>query len=371
VGKEFVYNLNYVLMEITITQSKIIKTLAILMMLCLHLFNRSYEGLFTPVLFIGEQPITYYISLFSDACVPIFLFISGYGLFYNYQKDIHAFVKSNGFRLFKLYINYWLVVLLFAVVLGLLLGKEGYPGSLIKFILNFIGLENSYNGAWWFFFTYILLTLTAPLLFKILELYSTWLILTFVMLFYFVSFYFRVYNNDLFTNPYLAWFFRQIYLFGTSLFPFIFGALVMQKKWHTHVNNLFAPLKYKSLIAILGICTLIFIHGIIPNFIIAPFLAIPFIFLWNQISLGEFLERFLLWLSGHATNLWLVHMFFYITYFETFIYSPKYPILIFANLLFWSVVASHSVNILYKPLINLLNQYKQPRNETTLYNQRN
>lgn len=259
------------LMEISIPQSKIIKTIAILMMLCLHLFNRPYESLFSPTLFIGAKPLSYYISLFSDACVPIFLFISGYGLYFNYQKNKVTMVKSNSMRLFKLYINYWIIVVLFAVLLGIFLGKEGYPGSFIKFALNFLGLDNSYNGAWWFFFTYILLTLLAPLLFKVLEFSKTWLLLILVLLFYFVSIYFRIYNSNQFINIYLAWVFKQFYLFGTSLFPFIVGAIVLQKKWHSKFSNRFAGLKYKSVVALFGIVALIVIHGLIPNFVIAPF----------------------------------------------------------------------------------------------------
>lgn len=357
-------------MEITTIQSKILKTIAVLMMLVLHLFNRNFKGLFTPHLLIGEQSLSYYISLFSDACVPIFLFISGYGLYFNYQINKHTMVKSNTFRLFKLYINYWLVVLLFAVLLGLLLDKEGYPGTLIKFLLNFIGLDNSYNGAWWFFFTYILLTVIAPLLFKVLEYSNTWLLLTFVLVFYFVSFYFRIYNYELFTNPYLAWVFRQFYLFGTSLLPFIVGAVSLQKKWHSHFSTYFGRLRNKSIIAILCIIILFVIHGFIPNFVIAPFLAIPFIFLWNQITLCKYLVSFFLWLSNHATNLWLVHMFFFMIYFESYIYAPKYPFLVFVNLLFWSIAASYFINLLYHPILKWITFKTNISNETTLHNQR-
>ena len=342
-------------MEISITQSKIIKTIAIIMMLCLHLFNRPYEGLFTPVLFIRKHPLSYFISLFSDACVPIFLF-SGYGLYFKYQKDKQALLKSNGIQLFKLYINYWLVVLLFAVLLGVLLSKEGYPGTFTKFALNFFGLESSYNGAWWFFFTYILLTLTSPFLFKILESFNTWLFIAFVFLFYFVSFYYRIYNSDLFTNPYLAWFFKQFYLIGTSLFPFIVGALVLQKSWHKQFSNRFGALKHKNVAALLGIGILILIHGFIPNFVIAPFLAIPFIFLWNQIALGKYMERFLLWLSDHATNLWLVHMFFYMTYFRIFYLCPKIPNL---NICKLSILECGGIQF---------NKYALPSNTKTDYN---
>lgn len=358
-------------MEMSIRQSKIIKSIAVLMMLFLHLFNRNYAGLFTPHLLIGKQSLSYYISLFSDACVPIFLFVSGYGLYLNYQKDKHAMVKSNGLRIFKLYINYWLVILIFAVLLGFLLDKEGYPGTITKFALNFSGLEGSYNGAWWFFLSYILLNLLAPLLFKVLEFSKIGLLLTFVLLFYFVSFYFRIYNNDLFINPYLAWVFRQFYLFGTSLLPFIVGAVALQQKWHSQFCTYFGAIRNKSIIAILGIIILIVIHGFIPNFVIAPFLAIPFIFLWNQVALGKYLESLLLWLSDHATNLWLVHMFFYMIYFESFIYAAKYPLLIFLNLLFCSVLASYFINLFYHPIVKQITVKTIKSNEINLHNRRN
>ena len=79
-------------MQISIQKSNQLKSIAILMMLCLHLFNTDYKGLFQPLIFIGDQPLSYYISLFSDACVPIFAFVSGYGLYYSYvnKKDLYA-----------------------------------------------------------------------------------------------------------------------------------------------------------------------------------------------------------------------------------------------------------------------------------------
>ena len=93
-------------MPITIQKSNQLKVIAILMMLGLHLFNRDYKGLFMPLVFIGEQPLTYYISLFCDACVPIFAFVSGYGLYYKYIQTKTEFRKGNYVRLKKLYINY-------------------------------------------------------------------------------------------------------------------------------------------------------------------------------------------------------------------------------------------------------------------------
>lgn len=56
-------------------QSNELKSIAVLMMLCLHLFNTlDYAQLFEPIIFIGEYPLIYYISLFCDACIHMFIY---------------------------------------------------------------------------------------------------------------------------------------------------------------------------------------------------------------------------------------------------------------------------------------------------------
>lgn len=141
--------------NISIHNTNQLKSIAILMMLCLHLFNQDYNNLFKPLVFIGQQPLSYYISLFSDACVPIFAFVSGYGLYYSYINNKDAYSKKNKERTKNLYLRYCIIIILFAVILGFLLGKQGYPGSWQKFLLNLSGMQPNYNGAWWFFTTYV------------------------------------------------------------------------------------------------------------------------------------------------------------------------------------------------------------------------
>lgn len=156
-------------MPITIQKSNQLKSIAILMMVCLHLFNRDYEGRFQPLLFIGDQPLSYYISLFCDACVPIFAFVSGYGLYFNYLRKKNRYQSDNWTRLKKLYLNFWIIIFLFVIVLGLALQIDGYPGTFQKLVLNLTAIDPSYNGAWWFLTTYILFVLSSEFWFGILE----------------------------------------------------------------------------------------------------------------------------------------------------------------------------------------------------------
>ncbi|MGG3582650.1 hypothetical protein P5618_011460 [Priestia megaterium] len=69
-------------MEFSKKDMKILQGVAILFMLSLHLFARKeINGLYETFPVINRVPFVYYLALFGDACVPIYLFASGYGLF--------------------------------------------------------------------------------------------------------------------------------------------------------------------------------------------------------------------------------------------------------------------------------------------------
>lgn len=172
-------------MELTKQQTTELKGIAILMMLFLHLFNRNWEELFRPLIFIGSQPLSYYISLFCDCCVAIYCFCSGYGLYAGYSKDKSHFNHKNRIRIFKLYINYWIIIVLFVFILGgIMLQKWNYIGGFWKILLNIAALDTSYNGAWWFLFTYILLSFLSSYIFLLIENANKCLLIFGLLIFY-------------------------------------------------------------------------------------------------------------------------------------------------------------------------------------------
>ena len=65
--------------ELTRVDTKSLKGIAILMMLCLHLFDRDYTNLYQPLLYLDNVPISYYLGQISDCCVVLYAFCSGYG----------------------------------------------------------------------------------------------------------------------------------------------------------------------------------------------------------------------------------------------------------------------------------------------------
>ena len=65
-------------MEFSKNDSKMLQGLSVLAMVWLHLFDRDYTGLFSPVLFVGGVPLSFYLGQLSDFCVFGFAFLSGY-----------------------------------------------------------------------------------------------------------------------------------------------------------------------------------------------------------------------------------------------------------------------------------------------------
>ncbi len=342
-------------MKIPVQKSDQLKSIAILMMLCLHLFNREYHNIFQPLLFMGKQPLSYYISLFSDGCVPIFAFVSGYGLYFSFKQNPEVYLKKNIERSKKLYLRYWIILLLFAVLLGWLLQKEGYPGTWGKFILNFSGLVVSYNGAWWFFTIYILFVFTSKFWFRLLDKLNPYLFFVALLIIYVVAFYFRVYKPHLLQNSVLEWFQMHTSLYFATLFQFMLGSFALKYRWNDKVSSLLQQIKFKNFWAFLGITLLVGFRGfIIPNYIITPFTGLIFIFLFLQMDLGKYFNKFLDFFTAHSTNIWLVHLFFCGVYFKPFIYSPQYPPLIILLLVACCLVASYIINLLYNTVYSTI-----------------
>ena len=134
------------------------------MMLFLHLFNgANIADSCTPLIYIGQTPL---VHIISRACSPvgIFLMLSGYGLSYTYTHG-RLSLKGQSERLLKLYIHYWLILLIF-VSIGCYVKPEIYPGSPTDAVLNFMSIHSNYNSETWFLFPYMLLSLTALWIFK-------------------------------------------------------------------------------------------------------------------------------------------------------------------------------------------------------------
>ena len=139
--------------------STILKGIAILMMLFYHLFNRTeINELCTSLIMIGDTPLIYYLSQACDP-VPFFLILSGYGLTFLYRNN-RLGIRMEIPRLFKLYIHYWIVLLIFMPI-AYCLYPTMYKYDILHIIGNITAIRCNYNGEVWFLFPYAVICLTA------------------------------------------------------------------------------------------------------------------------------------------------------------------------------------------------------------------
>lgn len=306
---------------------------------------------------IGNTPLIYYIALFGDMCVAIYCFCSGYGLMIDYKNNNENYLKKNLIRILKLYINFWIILILFVLILGPLMGRGNeYPGDLKTFLLTFTAISPSYNGAWWFLTTYIILVLLSPYINKMVIRYNTVVIIGLSVIVYFAGYIQRIMVPVVTSSKVINYILSQAALFGTSQLPFVIGCIFADKKLYSKIYNLVNKSKLKNLLCISIIISMIIAHGFVQTLFVAAFTGIIFIVVFNLIDKPLWLDNLLSYLSKHSTNMWLVHMFFYMIFFKDLVYAPKYPILIFVWLVVLCLGASYLINLIYKLIISLLDK---------------
>jgi len=190
---------------------------------------------------------------------------------------------------------------------------------------------------------------------KAVQRYNNVLITLIVFVIYCICYVQRIKVVITFTNPVLNWAITQVALLGTSLFPFVVGAIFADKKIYSFIYNKVNNIKFKNILCIVGILFMIVCHGFVQTLFVAVFTGIAFIVLFNLIDKPDSLDRLLYYLSGHSTNMWLTHMFFYMVYFKSLVFMPKYPVLIFIWLVILCLISSYLIKLFYSNIIKKIN----------------
>ena len=89
---------------------------------------------------------------------------------------------------------------------------------------------------------------------------------------------------------------------------------------YSKIYNISYKLKYKNLLGVFTIIVMIIAHGIIETLFVAVFTGVIFICAFNIIDKPKWVNNLLDYLGNHSTNMWLIHMFFYMIYFKDWSY---------------------------------------------------
>lgn len=327
-------------------ETKQLQGVAIIAMLCLHLFC-TLEPSFTPLVYIGSTPLTYFIGQASDCCVMIYCFCSGYGLMSSYvseKENGKEYLKGRIKGVFRLLKSYWIVLILFGIV-ALMLGKASeWLVSPMVFLGNFFTLWYSYNGAWWFVSTYIIMVLLSPIVFKAVQRCPI-IVAVLSPVVYFISYVMRFKYGDGFWLQHIA-------RLGMSYAELLLGVYFYKYMLMSKIEKLWSkiiPQKITPVILITLVCLTIVIRRYIPTLFIAPVSGLAFIicYLLAERRLSMLRKPFEFF-GKHSMNMWLTHMFFYMPMYGGLAYLAKYPLFILMMLVLLSFVASCIINLIYK-----------------------
>lgn len=297
----------------------------------------------------GGVPLSFYISQLSDFCVFGFAFCSGYGHMMQYGQN--NFYKRRLKGLVSILCNYWLVLIVFTII-SILVGQSDFmPGSLFKFIMNALTLENSFNGAWWYMFTYILLILISPMVLKIAKRYPSIFVLGLGFGIYCIAYYVRF--NMVQDN----WFLVKFGPFGMTLFEYLIGVTCCKEQFFTKLYSIWEKYSFtiKWIVALVLISGILYGHTkIVPSLFIAPvtgFIVMTLFHFWKK---PKSIEKIFLFVGKHSTNIWLIHMFFYLVLFKGFVYIAKYPVFIYLLMVGGTLCISMILQWIERPIQNKL-----------------
>ena len=241
-------------------------------------------------------------------------------------------------------------------VIGIFTGDSVIPGSVKEFLLNCLTIKNSYNGAWWYANTYILLVALQPLSRKFVERCPAWAVLLTSFAFYTVGYGIRFWGWGSCRSTVLSWIITHIGLLGTSYFPYIIGMLFCKKQVVAALRQWLASVKASNICIFTGVtfAGMIVVHGLIPPLFVAFITATVTIILLCICPLPVWLTNLLCYFGEHSTNIWLVHMFFYGSLFHGIAFCLKYPIPVLLLLIALSLASSYVIRWLSRPILKLV-----------------
>ena len=307
-------------------QTNIAKGIAILLLLCHHLFLKGES--YTSLISINGTSLASASSTIGKVCVAMFLFLSGYGLYKSFSKfkEKDKYKESpakNQIRyvinhLIKLLSDYWIVFVIF-VPLGLFFGRsfiEIYKGNPLYFAADFFGLSYLFfkgnatmNATWWFMSIIIVYYIIFPILYKI-----------------------QTYSNELLLCIGIAVLllplpnFREL---NTYFFPFVFGMYISKEDGIVRLGEKLGNTINKLLCSILAVsafaCFRFVVFGVNDGLFGFSIIMFSYLILSRIPVLNKVLEE----LGKYSGLIFMFHTFIIGYYFHNYIYWFKYPILIF------------------------------------------
>ncbi|MBQ6381831.1 MAG: acyltransferase [Clostridia bacterium] len=344
--------------------------LAILSMVCLHLFCRlGSDVVCQPLLWINsEKPFVYWIGFFCEICVPLYSMCAGYAQYLMFQKNRSSF-KLRGKRILKLLKNYWIILAMFCL-LGIFFDTEGrIPGGIWNFLKSIV-LLHSYNGTWWYLKTYIILLLipAGVLLFPVKKInaYLGVVLCLAMSAGWYLAGKFQL--TDITFHNTVFEFIKTEILNLIHVLPFFWiGAFLCKANIFEVLGERIQNSNRKNWInagIIVGVIIMFVVINLLEKAVLIYPAAVVVFLSFNLIKKPVFVQKLFLFLGKHSTNIWLTHMFFLSVLFIGLVWKAKYPVLIVLFMLVLCVAASYAEMLISFALDKITALFRAKTNES-------
>ena len=328
--------------NMSVQDTNVLKGLAILLLLCHHLFYVQ-NGLFDDIHLYGDHYLVNELGKFSKLCVVLFVFLSGYGLTVQAERKggISNIKEFYAHRQKKLLLNYWLIWLIFVPIsyfcFDMTFEKAYQHNVEFHLVLDILGIHAlfysgkvlCYNPTWWFMSTVIVLYLLFPLMYKMMKKDSLMLIL-FTLI---VSF-------------------LPIPFIDVIKFNIVAFSLGM---WMVTVKSI--PPRTRQ--GVWLVMLLLLLYAVERNanrypLIIDCVLALLIAILYQYVNCPKWIKMVMAFLGKHSMNIFLFHTFIFFFWFHYFVYASRNPIIIILTLLAICIPISLVLEWIKKYTINKL-----------------
>lgn len=317
-----------------------IKGIAILCMVFYHLFGFPER---IPAENISQwmgNPITKAFQI----CVPIYLFMAGYGLQCTAIKKKIITLNDIWKRLKKLYLFLWWIAIPF-ILIGIIIHYYSiFP--LDNLILNLIGMKSSFNEEWWFYYLYVELLFAFYFISKLNVKRSAYI---FIMLFMLITT--RYFNSILPHENILV--LRHIKMILINLNIFMLGCFFAKYDVFKDMSVFCNGILNKNYIWPILLIFPILVRAYLPMIGITELIMVP-IFIYGIVNLCKTAGGGIFSFFGkHSMNLWLIHSFFIYYYLKHITYITHNPFIMFMTVIGCSLFCSLIIESLKHRYLNI------------------
>lgn len=331
-----------------------LKGVALILMFAHHLFGFP-EWLLAGNTFLSipfqTQTTAYFLGKFGNICVGMFMFLTGYGIFYSYKKG-NCFSYSIK-KILTFLAQYWIMLFTFFIPVELLCGVRDYSLSFILKEMFAISVR-IVNFAWYVRF-YVLAMLTMPVLKKILSKKTG----AVIILIYWIL---CIGLRQLAQIRDMGMFYTILEEYLRFMPTVILGYLFAQYDLFNRLNSALVKIKLGNAFTGLIICGAVYVlrvkflketYPYLPStdFFLTPLYIYGLIKLLNTVKFKP-VEKTLCFIGAHSMNLWFLQSVFYGTTgaLQFIAYMPKGSVLILA----WSIICLLPVSWVYNKIFNKL-----------------